>query len=99
MKTCFARVRSRVDAIDGIHLRKISLSAYFKAILALFRVQRTDSMRDSMQVIDRTSFTEFGGELGDQQTPTLERTDVNLGPFTADFIAMYTPGFSDMIRH
>ena len=31
-----------------------------------------------MQIIDRTSFTEFSGELGDQQRPTLERNDIKL---------------------
>ena len=34
-----------------------------------------------MQIIDRTSFTEFSGELGDQQRPTLERNDMKLGSF------------------
>ena len=33
------------------------------------------------EIIDRTNFTEFGGELGDQQTPALERNDMKLGPF------------------
>ena len=33
-----------------------------------------------MKIIDRTSFTEFGGELGDQQRPALERNDMKLGP-------------------
>ena len=34
-----------------------------------------------MYIINRTSFTDFGGELGDQQRPTLESNDVKLGPF------------------
>ena len=41
-----------------IHLRKISLSAFFKAI-SHFSV----STGRSMQIIDQTSFTEFGGEI------------------------------------
>ena len=35
----------------------------------------------SMQIIDRTSFTEIGGELGGEQRPTFERIDMKLGPF------------------
>ena len=34
-----------------------------------------------MKIIDRTSFTEVGGELGDQERPTLERIDMKLGRF------------------
>ena len=34
-----------------------------------------------MLAIDRTSFTEFGGELIDQHKPTLERIDMKLGRF------------------
>ena len=34
-----------------------------------------------MKIIDRTSFTEVGGELGDQERPTLEKIDMKLGRF------------------
>ena len=34
-----------------------------------------------MWIIDRTSFTEFGAQLGDQQSLTLERIDMKLGRF------------------
>ena len=57
-----------------IHLRKISLSAYSKAISHYFGF-------NGPTPIDRTSFTEFDGELGDQQRPTLERSDMKLCPF------------------
>ena len=49
------------------------LKHVFQSYFALVPVQRADSM----WTIDRTSFTEFGGELGDQ----LERNDMKLGPF------------------
>ena len=57
---------------SNIHLRKISLGAYFKAISHYFGFNGP---------IDRSSFTEFGGELGDQQRPTLERRYMKLGRF------------------
>ena len=44
----------------------------FQSYFALFRVQRADSIL----IIYRTRFTEFGGELGDQQGLTLERNDM-----------------------
>ena len=53
------------------------LKGVFQSYFALFRVQ----WADSMQIIDRTGFAEFGGELGDQQKPKLERKDMKLGPF------------------
>ena len=53
------------------------LKRVFQSYFALFRVQRADSM----WIIDRTSFTEFGGAFGDQQRLTLERNDMKLGPF------------------
>ena len=56
--------------------RKISLSAYFKAISYYFGFSGPTRC-----IIDRTSFTEFGGELGDKQRPTLERNDMKLGAF------------------
>ena len=56
--------------------RKISLSAYFKAISYYFGFSGPTRC-----IIYRTSFTEFGGELGDQQRPTLERNDMKLGAF------------------
>ena len=58
---------------SNIDLRKISLTAYFKAISHYFGFNGPTRCR--------TSFTEFGGELGDQQRPTLERNDMKLGPF------------------
>ena len=61
---------------SNIHLRKISLSAYFKAISHYFRINGPIDV-DNHQ----TSFTEFGGELGNQTSPTLERIDMRLGRF------------------
>ena len=57
--------------ISNIHFSK--LSACFKAISG--STGRLDVL------IDRTSYTVFGGELGDQQRPTLERNDMKLGRF------------------
>ena len=53
------------------------LKRVFQSYFALFGVQRADPM----QISDRTSFTQFGGELGDQQGPTLERDDMKVGLF------------------
>ena len=62
---------------SNIHLRKTSLSEYFKAISHYFRFNGPTRCT----IIDRTNFTEFGGELRDQQRPALERNDMKLGPF------------------
>ena len=55
---------------SNIHLRKVSLRSFFKAVWHCFWFNGP---------IARTSFTEFGGELGDKQRPTLERIDMKLG--------------------
>ena len=52
-------------------LRKISLSAYFKVISHYFRFNGPIDVDN----------TEFGGELGNKQRPTLERIDMKLGQF------------------
>ena len=62
---------------SSIHSRKISLSAYISKLFCIISV----STGRSMWIIDRTSFTEFGGQLGDQQRLTLERIDMKLGRF------------------
>ena len=61
---------------SNIHLRKISLSAYFKAISHYLGVNGPTPCRESIELA-----FEFGGEFGDQQRPTLERNDMKLGPF------------------
>ena len=57
---------------SNIHLRKVNLRSYFKT------VSHYIWFNGPIDVIDRTSFTEFGGKLGDKQRPTLERIDMKL---------------------
>ena len=61
----------------NIQLRKISLSLYFKGISHYFGFNGPIDVA----IIDQTNFTVFGGELGNQQRPTLERIDMKLGRF------------------
>ena len=61
----------------NIQLRKISLSLYFKGISHYF----VFNVPIDAPIIDQTNFTVFGGELGNQQRPTLERIDMKLGRF------------------
>ena len=63
----------------NIQLRKISLSLYFKGISHYFWFD----VPIDVAIIDQTNFTVyvFGGDLGNQQRPTLERIDMKLGRF------------------
>ena len=54
----------------------VGLSAYLKAMSHYIAFNGS-----SMLIIDQTTFTEFGGELGNHQRPTLERIDMKLGKF------------------
>ena len=58
---------------SNMHLRKISLSAYFKAISHYFGFNRPIDLDKPL--------IKIGGELGNQQRPTEERTDMKLGRF------------------
>ena len=60
---------------SNIHLRKTNL----RRISKLFRIISGSIGR--LDVDNRSSFTEFGGEIGDEQRPALERNDMKLGPF------------------
>ena len=54
-----------------------TLSLYFKGISHYFGFNGPIDVA----IIDQTSSTVFGGELGNQQRPTLERIDMKLGRF------------------
>ena len=59
---------------SNIHLSKINLSAFFKGISHYFW------FNGPIDVDNRSNYlSAFGGELGDQQRPTLERIDMKLG--------------------
>ena len=59
---------------SNAHLRKISLSSHFKAISHYFGFNGPTRFRESIE----RAVTVSGGELGDQQRPSLERMK---GPF------------------